>query len=210
MVQNRRFVLVFRLIALALAGAGVLAQIGVFAGNFSLDFFMYYTIQSNMFAIILFAMLIVATFKGNAARYPRLSFICAISLLVTFIVYWALLAPLSNFNLWTFENITTHGITPLLVLADFILFNGPGQLKYRDIYYCTIFPLAYVAFTYFAVLLGYSYYIGDGNYAAFPYFFLDFHRLGFGVIAYIIGLGAFFILLAHAIYFIDHKRRMRS
>jgi len=163
MIQNRRFALVFRLGALLFATVGVLAQIGVFGGIISFSTFMYYTIQSNLLAIVLFAMLAVKTakslrdgVKGPAGWYPRFEMVCAVNVLVTFIVFWALLAQMLSVEyLMSFENIAVHGLTPLLVLADYILFTKARHLKYRDVYYTCIFPLFYVVFTSIAGLAGY-------------------------------------------------------
>jgi len=157
---------------------------------------------------------------GPAGWYPRFEMVCAVNVLVTFIVFWALLAQMLSIEyLMSFENIAVHGLTPLLVLADYILFTKSRHLKYRDVYYTCIFPLFYVVFTSIAGLAGYTYhYIAtfdtpwDAAPASiapvrFPYFFLDFDRLGLLVFAYIAGIVAFILLLGHAMYLIDRKVR---
>ena len=77
MIQNRRFALAFRAGACLFAAAGLLKQIGVFGGTISFRSFMYYTLQSNLLAIVLFAYLAVKTAKslregayGNAGWHP--------------------------------------------------------------------------------------------------------------------------------------------
>jgi hypothetical protein len=118
----------------------------------------------------------------------------------------------------SFENIAVHGLTPLLVLADYILFTKARHLKYRDVYYTCIFPLFYVVFTSIAGLAGYTYhYVGthenifDSTITAepvrFPYFFLDFDRIGLMALAYIAGIVVFILLLGHAMYLMDKKVR---
>ena len=100
MIQDRRFAFAFRLGACLFAVAGLLKQIGVFGGTISFRSFMYYTIQSNLLAIVLFAYLAVRTARGlregargNAGWHPRLGMVCAVDLFVTLAVFWALLAP---------------------------------------------------------------------------------------------------------------------
>ena len=79
-----------------------------------------------------------------------------------------------------------------------------------------MFPLAYVIFTSVAGLAGYTYhYVATFEHTfssylqtepvRFPYFFLDFDRLGLMVLAYIAGILAFILLLAHGIYALDRK-----
>ena len=231
MVKNKRFALVFRLCALLFALAGLMKAIGVFDGTITFSSFMYYTNQSNLLAVALFAMLVISTaMRGKAAagtgdppanpgRDARIGMVCTVDLLVTLIVFWTMLAPLLGAEyLFTFENIAVHTVTPLLCLLDFILFSEPRRLKYRDVYYCCIFPMCYVIFTVIASLAGYIYrYEGilSSPFSSqiefvpvrYPYFFLDFDRLGAVALAYIAGIFVFFLLISHGIYLIDRFHR---
>jgi len=227
MIKSKRFALVFRSGALILALAGLLKQIGVFQGIISFHTFMFYTIQSNLLAVVLFTYLTVRTamslktdLHGNVGWKPRLGMIIAVDLLVTMVVFWALLTPVVPASyLWTFENIVIHTLTPLLCLFDFILFSQPRSLKYRDVYYVCIFPVFYVIFTTIAGLAGYVYNFSgtfsdqssavvDTTPVRFPYFFLDFDRLGFTVFIYMGAMFIFFLIISHIIYFIDRKRKL--
>ena len=225
MIQNKRFALVFRLCAMTFAIVGLLKQLGVFAGRLAPGAFMFYTIQSNLLAAAMFAFLSFQTAEslrngapGGLGRYTRLGMVCAVDLLVTLIVFWVLLVPeVPASYLWTFDNIAVHTVTPLLCLADYILFSEAGRLRYRDVYYVCIFPAAYVLFTTAAGLAGYVYSFSGtfGNAAdaapvRFPYFFLDFDRLGATALIYIAAMLAFFIVLAHIIFLIDRKVRKRA
>ena len=230
MNQNKQFALVFRLCSLIFALAGVMAQTGVFRGTFRPAAAMYYTIQSNLFVIILFAVLTVRTamslrdgLRGSVGWHSRLGMVCAVDVLVTFIVFWLVMAPHApTAYLLTFENIAVHAMTPMLCLLDYILFSERGRIKYRDVYYVCIFPAFYLIFTTLAGLAGYVYNFGatfGGDFVSesmdtapvrFPYFFLDFDRLGIMVLAYVGGIFVFFILLSHVIYLLDRKVRKVS
>jgi len=227
MIQDKRFALTFRAGAFLFAAAGLLKQIGAFGGTISLRSFMYYTIQSNLLAVLLFAFLVVKTVKslregthGICGWHPRLGMICAVDLLLTLVVFWAVLVPqgIDPNYLWTFENIAVHTITPLLCLLDYIFFSEARRLKYRDVYYVCIFPMCYLLFTSIAGLAGYVYSYSDifsdsvainidAAPVRFPYFFLDFDRIGMMAAVFIIGIMVFFLLISHGIYWIDHKVR---
>ncbi|MCL2677749.1 MAG: Pr6Pr family membrane protein [Clostridiales bacterium] len=232
MIQNRRFALAFRLGALIFILAGGLTETGVFSGNFKWGYLMYYTMQSNLLAAVLFALLAARTAKalreegqfGSAGWYSRFEMVCVVGLFLTFIVYWALLAPEFNatytsWSPWRFGNISVHAVAPLLCLLDYIFFSEAGRLKYRDIYYACIFPLFYGVFVTVAGFAGYvyEYRIGFSNPwlsspdlfvpVRFPYPFLDFDRIGWAVFAYVGVILAFLLLLGHGIYFIDRKVR---
>jgi hypothetical protein len=137
--------------------------------------------------------------------------VCAVDIMLTFIVYWTLLVPEmggDGIPLWTFYNLSVHAVTPLLCLFDYILFSEPRHIKYRDIYYIVIYPLCYVAFASIAGLSGHVYgTAADGAPVRFPYFFFDFDRIGLFSFAYIGGVLVFFILIGHGFYYIDSKIR---
>ena len=215
------------MISLIVAVTGFLTMMGVFSGNMNLGALMFYTLQSNILIIVLFVMLNVRTFIGLredkaagvspsdwAGYFARFEMVCAINIMLTFLVYWVLLAPMlftmvSDFPMWTYANLTVHGITPLLCLIDYILFTQRGHLKYRDVYYVCIFPFAYLFGTSIAGLLGYVFFISsdDGLPIRFPYFFYDFDRIGLLSLAYISALFIFILIIGHAFYFVDRKKK---
>lgn len=180
---------------------------------------MYYTIQSNILALVLFGILFAKTVMayrqdgrfGKTGYFPRFEMICAVDLLLTFFVYWLVLVPQAfsmggDNGLFSFGNLSVHLVTPLLCFADYILFAEPHHLKYRDVYGILIFPLAYVAFTAAAGFTGYVYGVAaDGAPVRFPYFFLDFDRIGIMVFAYIAALAAVFLVISHLLYLLDRK-----
>ena len=217
MILDRRSALIFRLCAFLFAATGLMRHIGIFRGVFFPGAFMYYTIQSNLLAVVFFGILVVKSAMGmREGRYgsagccPRLSLVVAVDLLVTLFVFWALLVPqgLDPKYLLSFDNIAVHTVTPLLCLLDYLLFSQPRSLRYRNIYLVCILPGAYVLFTIIARFAGYVYrytgYLGIDNTGSapvrFPYFFLDFDMLGPLVLAYMGLILVFFLLLGHILY----------
>lgn len=193
---------------------------GIFDGRFDAGAIMYYTIQSNILGLVLFGMLIFCTMRdligkginGSAGYFARFEFVCTIGLLLTFVVYWVLLAPqlfqmTEGYSVWSFGNISVHLIAPLACLVDYVLFTKSKNLKYGDIYLVLIFPLSYMVFASIAGALGYVYGISavDGLPVHYPYFFLDYDRIGLGFIAYVLGLVVFFLIIGHLMYLFDQK-----
>ena len=218
MIKSKRVALIYRAASLLFAIAGVLSLTGVFKGEFNANVLFYYTAQSNILAIILFVMLTGKTIaelrksnRNSACFYPRFALIVAINCMLTFVVFWVLLVPAmgdGGIPLWTFFNLSVHAVTPLLCLIDYLLFSQPRRMKYRDIYYTTIFPLLYSAFATIAGLLGHVFsYTPDGTPVRAPYFFLSFDAIGFSVFIYAGALLVFFMLIGHGLYFIDRKVR---
>ena len=165
MIKKKKFALVFRLIAVLFTLYALMRQFGVFQPQFDFEAIIYYTIQSNGLALVMFTMLAVRTERdlgsvqhGTAGYFTRFRMICTVNLALTFIIFWALLAPTLPFwYLLSFNNLSIHAIVPLLCLFDYILFSEAGRLKYKDVYLTTAFPLAYIAFTLVAGFSGYDY-----------------------------------------------------
>jgi len=217
MIKNTKIALVYRIASLLFAVAGILSLLGVFDGQWHGITLFFYTAQSNILAIALFAMLTVKTILGmrgrDACHFPRFSMVVVIDILVTFFVYWILLAPtLEGYEQWTFFNLSVHAITPLLCLFDYILFSRPRHLKYRDVYAVIIYPVFYVIFATVAGFAGQVYYTGaDGAPVRFPYFFFDYDRIGVPMaMVYLGALVVIFLLMSHGFYLVDAKvRRVR-
>ncbi|MCL2079779.1 MAG: Pr6Pr family membrane protein [Oscillospiraceae bacterium] len=230
--ENKWLALAFRLSALIIISIGFLGELGVFRNTVDFDMFKYYTIQSNLLAVIMFAILAVRTVIGliekshcSAVWFTRLRMVCSVNLLLTFIVFWTLLAPnLPTFYLLSFANLLIHVIAPLLCLADYILFYEAGRLKYKDVYFTCIFPLFYFVFVTVLGYVGYNY----GNRVVItkwltaesvemhtvprraPYFFLDFDEVGAMVLVYIGMIIAVILVAGHIFYLIDRKLRKNS
>jgi hypothetical protein len=201
---------------------GVLKQIGVFGGRVYFSSLMYYTLQSNLLVIVLFAMLTFRTMKelrtgtrGGNGFYARFEMVCVVDILLTFGVFWILLMPGTSAEfIRSFENLSTHTITPLLCLADYLIFTKGRTLKYRDVFYTCIFPLAYVIFSAIAGIASYVYRYADTELGAgfpvhAPYFFLDYWTIGAQSAIYIIAIMLLIVLVAHLFYWIDRKVKKR-
>jgi hypothetical protein len=213
MKNNRIFALCFRLAAFTLCLLGILDTLGVFRGAFWLSGLLYYTTQSNIIVLAMFGALSVRTAlaigrggaRGGASFFERLSAIAALSITVTFLLYWALLAPLMlGPGLFAFGNLQVHGITPLLMIFDYFFLAERGKLKRHDPWFFAIIPLAYFAQSTAIGFLSRTpmYYSGR-----FPYFFIDFDQLGARVFAYLAVFTAFFLGVAFLLVKYDGRKR---
>lgn len=205
---------------------GLLVNLGIFNNALHLGAFMYYTILSNLLALILFGLLIYKTIrdlstkgsKGSAGYLARFEFVCTVDLLLTFAVYWVLLAPQlfsmgENYSMWSFDNLSVHLIAPLGCLLDYILFAKSKRLKYRDVYLTLIFPFVYLVSTSIAGSLGYVYLISaaDGLPVHFPYPFMDYDRVSLlSADLHIFVIMIAIIVVGHVFYFLNRKQKKRK
>ncbi|MDR2665693.1 MAG: Pr6Pr family membrane protein [Oscillospiraceae bacterium] len=217
MRENRIFALCYRCAAFMLCLAGILATAGAFAGRFNWRMLLYYTTESNIMVLAMFGALIAKTAagikkggtEGGCSYFERLSAIVMLSITVTLIVFWLLLAPYfgGGMGLLTFTNMQVHAITPLLMIFDYFLFAEPGKLKKHDPWIFAVIPLGYFAQS---TALGFSGFKYGGLSSApatrFPYFFLDFDLIGSRVFLYVLALTVFFMALAYLLLWYDRRR----
>ena len=224
MLKNKIFALTFRIFGFFFALSGVFSSIGVFGGELSFKMLMYYTIQSNIFVVVLFGILVVKTAiglkndgkHGNVDYTPRLAFVCMVDIFITFLVFWTLLAPQlsklsEGYSMWSFTNLATHGITPILLIIDYYMFTPFGRLKYRDTYYIAIFPVLYLVMSTIAGFSGYTYALSEnGSVTRFPYFFIDYDQNGWFVLLYVFVIMIVILSISHLLYLLDKKSAKKS
>lgn len=220
--QVKRITFSFRLAAFIFALSGVLDTVGVFKGELSGVSFFAYTTQSNILVTILFGALSLRTlfFKvSNDNRsinkklfgfYPKISAFVTMCILVTLIIFWAVLVPINrHYPIFSFNNMSVHLISPLLMVADYLIFNKRGTLRKRDMFYSLIIPICYI---FEAMIIGMSrlvVYPFFGEDSFYPYPFLDIDKFGFQVIFAVLGLLLFFLLIALIWRYIDNKLAKR-
>jgi hypothetical protein len=220
MIRDRIVSLIYRTCSFLLILYGLMSHLKILSGAFRLSSLMYYTIQSNLLAAVLFYLLLSANYKalikegrrGRTGFCERFAMICVVDLLLTLIVYWTMLAPApysaaTGFNLGKFDNVVVHLLAPLLCLADYLIFTTPGQIKYRDVYVALVFPLLYALFSTVVGYAGYTYRISaQGIPVHFPYFFLNFEQLVVLSLWYIAAITAVLLVIGHALYWFDQRR----
>jgi hypothetical protein len=216
---NRIFALCYRFVALVLCLFGVLSTVGVLKGRFNGEMLLFYTTESNVLVLVMFAVLLgktIASIKNSGIRGPssyceRLSATVALAISVTMLIFWLLLAPTITDRtfLMSYLNLQIHLFTPLLMLFDYFFFAVPGKLKKRDPWLFALVPFAYFVQALVLGFAGYTYNTMGEQGRHFPYFFLDFYDLGIWVLAYVSVILVLFAALAYLMLWLDHKRARR-
>jgi hypothetical protein len=229
--KDRRFALAFAVIGLVVAITGVWVTATGGAGGIGGDarwgVLMYFTIWTNIAAAVVFAVWIFqfarrrrsTTFENQPPtkvnNYPsvlvRWTMYVAASLLLVMLAFWTLFVPVLDIPLWTYSNLTTHLVTPLLLTVFWFLCVPPGRLRRKDVWLALIIPGVYLVFTYVAYGLGYVYFVdGQSQDVRFPYFFLDYPQLGWPLVAVFIIAIAALVAGTAALFRLVDRRRARS
>ena len=219
--------LIYRILGFILSVVGIVTHL--LADNVTGAEFMvrhklaFFTIQTNVFVAVLFAVLIVRTVmtwkKDNilvtAAVNPSLQLAVTFYISMTMLGYWLLLVPFTRIPREPFLFINTmllHTITPLLAIFDHVCFAPHGLVEKKDAFRWLAYPAVYVVgvmlYSQTITTPYYSFQMGGKTVELlYPYPFLDPNVLGpWGVAAAILGLCVLFYLLSRLCIGLDLRR----
>ncbi|GAA1538226.1 putative membrane protein SirB2 [Microbacterium ginsengiterrae] len=180
------------------------------------NFFSYFTILSNLLAVIALVIggvWMLRTRRSATAEPAWMGTLLACAstyMIVTGIVYNLLLRGISIAGIsdvWTNE--TLHVVIPLVMLADVLLAPRRRALPWGALLVAVTFPIVWAVYT----LLRANLITGPatGNPWWYPYPFLDPHLQGgyLGVIGYIVGIAAAIVAVAAGVVWVGRRRGAR-
>jgi hypothetical protein len=170
------------------------------------EVFCYYTAQCNMLAMLVMAVLLVFDIFGGIRKeqyYYMIKFFITMCGLLSLLVYTGLFTPTEQMKMgggW--YGVICHAVVPLLLLADYMIFDRKGHIPWYTPLLCGAGPLLHGLFIVFRSLTGEGYHIQDSpTIVSAPYAFLRGDAVSTAVS--VIGLLVGFILLCYLIYLID-------
>ena len=215
MIKNRTAQLIFQTIYCTLGLVGVVASLGIF-DNIKMirwDFYVHFTNISNYFCLGIMVTALVQTAKKKEDSYvtavPVLKFIGVLAILLTFVVFNALLAGARDPQLnWRVGSLLAHVVLPIMYIADWFLFYE----RKKSIWYYPVasigFPLAYAIFLLIqAVILGFDSSISHPASTTpliYPYFFVNLETQGVGgVLLWMLILAVVFVAVGYLFFWLD-------
>ena len=221
LAKNKNVQMIFQSFYCALALVACIGSVGFFDMKFTSDFYIYFTNISNyMCALIMLAELIQTARKREESFVtiaPRLRIISMLGLVLTFIIFNALLAndpardPVLNYKV---ECILCHIILPIMYVADWVMFYEHGKVNWKLPFLSALLPILYLVYVFLHAALRHF----DSsvmNYAGtdpviYPYYFLNPERVGVGgmavwILALLVAFGALGILF----YLVDYLLEKR-
>lgn len=212
--KKRIFALVWRLLGL---GIGIYGSVVMFGMSLGSTMLVYFTMQTNLFVLAMFAVLAVMTAvqiarDGAEGEVAHLN--CSLELAVTFyititfVVYWTLLSW-QNFGMsgtdaaveFTVSNYIVHGIVPIFAIVDWILFLPHGRVARSAPLKWLAYPIIYAIFIFIRAEVGGVLY-GTSRY---PYPFIDVDLIGGWVAAVVPVMAAAFYGLGRLYVLADMK-----
>lgn len=179
---------------------------------------LYFTYQSNVWAMVMTAVYFVLGVIGLASggvKVPRVlqvaRYAVAVSVTITFLVFWTLLAPaFSTDELLALRNQLLHTAVPILFVADFLLFDRGKPMSKAGGLWAALLPLYYLVFSLSFGAANPEYlYDGGSHYA---YFFLNLDKYGWfgtnagmGVLWWVLILLCLTLVIGYVYRFIQRK-----
>ncbi len=173
------------LAALAAVALGWQAHIVAAQGRRLADFFSFFTIQSNILGVLVFAWGGVLVMIGRPSPPEVLRGAVVLYLLVTGVVYALLLSGIEGAGTEPWVNAVVHQVMPIVVVLDWLFVPPVTPMPLRRVSWWLAFPLLYLAYTLIRGRLVDWY----------PYPFLDPRPQGYGhALIGIIGVAIGFVL----------------
>ena len=217
MKTNRTAQLIYQSFYCALGLVGIFASFGIFDDYtmFRWDFYVHFTNLSNYFCIGIMTAQLVQTAKKKENSYvttaPLLKFIGVLAILLTFVVFNALLAGAADRDPqlnWRVGSLLAHVFLPILFVGDWFLFRERGKVKWYYPIASVGFPLAYMIFIFIqAAILKFDTSIlipGTNTPLIYPYFFVNLKTQGVaGVAKWAVLMFVAFMAVGFVFYGID-------
>jgi hypothetical protein len=129
-------------------------------------------------------------------------------ILLTFVVYhFVLRSQFFSMGIetrMTLSNLLVHYITPLMVFADYLIFDAKGRYRWADPFWWVLIPVFYAVYTFIYIGLGGTYRLDVLVKTDFPYFFFDYVTFGVGrVVAMLSAIVAAYIAVSYAVVGLD-------
>ncbi|MDR0416838.1 MAG: Pr6Pr family membrane protein [Propionibacteriaceae bacterium] len=203
-VENKVVAAVYRGLLVAVCLTGLILNFTTW-GPGAAGLLSYYTIQSNIVVLVFFAYLLCRWRRPEAAASPTLKGAVTVCITLTFLVYHFVLRPmLFSMGAETYvpspANALVHYAVPLMVIADWLLFDDKGEMKKLDPVKWLAIPLAYLLFALARAPFG----LYPGTSRRYPYFFIDIDEYGGAQVALncvVFGVG--YALLGYLVFGVD-------
>ncbi|MEO5885752.1 MAG: Pr6Pr family membrane protein, partial [Candidatus Limnocylindrales bacterium] len=173
--------------AAELAGREVLVPI---------NFLSYFTIQSNLIAVVVFFLGATRWRKAVSSTWDLVRGASTLNMTVTFVVFALLLSGTNVDTAIPWVNTVVHTVMPLAVIADWLIDPPRHSIALRTSLIWLVFPLAWTAYT-----------LVRGAIAGwYPYPFLDPANGGYPTVAlYVVAILVFGVVLCAVISSVGNR-----
>ncbi|UDL91080.1 Pr6Pr family membrane protein [Mesorhizobium sp. PAMC28654] len=161
-------------------------------------YFSFFTILTNIGAVLVYASLLSPSLYAWLPAFagPRMRAGVTVSIVLVFLVYATVLAPLEQLQgLFLLCNILLHYVTPVLFVLWWLAAGADGSTRWRDMSWWVLYPLAYLAYALLRAPVA----------GEVPYPFLNAAKNGWtSVVIWSLAITALFLVLCVVAVLADH------
>ena len=177
-----------------------------------LELMSYFTMISNLMVVLVLslnALLLLKVIRLDERLLIKIKCSTIVATVLMMLVYNFVLIPYLRVNIPTYQiyslkDIFIHFLSPIIILADYIIFDEKGLLEYRDGFSFIYYLLIYAAYVIVYDLLG-GRFIISGVESIYPYFFLNIEQQGIWLTLFIsLMIAIVFIGFGLILVFVDH------
>lgn len=195
-----------KLLILLICIIGVWLHVSQGFKTYGYAIFYFFTVLSNIMVVVYYLLYFFIPKKSSGVIQGYI----LEPILLTGVLNWFILAPLSLkyygslLPLLSPSNFIVHGLTPILVTIDWILFAPKGLYNKKAPLKWCCFPILYSIFIYVRASFGGAIFGG----ALFPYSFYDPHDMGgwCNVVHCLFTTGLVYLIIGYGIYFKNNNR----
>lgn len=185
MILRKKIELIYRILFIIISGICVGIHFNMSDEYYNAHSFSFFTVQSNIFCLIVMCILLINYFYEKDIYSPSLIYLKGMALSAitcTFLVYHfaesVVKYPVLTTGLFSLPitTILSHYVVPFMFVFDWILFQPKGYFKWWHVAGWLIFPLIY--FISFLTRCYCNPVSAFEKVKKYPYFFLDYETLG--------------------------------
>lgn len=152
MKQNKKFLVGYKLFFGLLGFSAIVTEVATIVerGTFNpVNFFSYFTIETNLLVAAILLLSAIATAWGKNARLDVLRSAVTAYILIVGLGFSLLLSGLENtqFTAVPWDNIVLHYIMPLAMLVDWLLDRPKRALSFVPSLKWLLFPVVYIGYS---------------------------------------------------------------
>lgn len=152
MLRNKNFLITYKLLFALLGFSAIVTEIATIIerGKFDfVNFFSYFTIETNVFVVITLLLSALTVAAGKPRKFDALRSAVAVYIVIVGVGFSFLLAGLENVALTAvpWDNTVLHYIMPAAVLVDFLIDRPQRTLSFTKSLAWLLFPVMYVVYS---------------------------------------------------------------
>jgi hypothetical protein len=202
--------IIYKLIGAALVTYGI--AINLVGSTNMLELMSYFTMISNLMVVAVLSLAALVSLKViriDESLFRKIKGATIVATILMMFVYNFILVQylrtnIPSYQIYSIKDIFIHFLSPIIILADYLLFDKKGLFEYRDAFFFMNYLLVYFVYLVVYELLG-GRFIISGVETIYPYFFLNIEQQGILLTLFIsLIIALVFIGFGLILVFVDH------